>query len=275
MSTLKPNEMRAAMASCLMELRAHTLVRGVNESADKRLADLITQYMDSELQNSVSGAVEFQLNQMVETNGFHHAIMSALVKEVPAIVKSAAIAAITKVPLSKIMNTNDGDESIAHLSPMSLAEMMGEIARAHIASTDDHNRLVKAFNVLAVQHNDMRKMLAELLAVCVNDGGSCKVFTSATGDVPDFFRRKDLEPVTADDFDKFVVHPNGRVDVQHDAEMDCEKFVRMSTRAESPDPPDLPPLRAPTPTPIDEVEPASLETCLKYGAFGHATDHLK
>lgn len=155
---------RSEMISAIAALRGE-LQPNAKMSANERLAKEITSYCDEQLKqhtekvcDHVDNAVMDCLSDGLTTGALKPQLAAAVGDALPNLVELAAVAAITKVPLSRVF-TADLGEMQEHLASLTLADALKDMASQNLAIIQDLKKLYIAHNELKVQVTEMAAML--------------------------------------------------------------------------------------------------------------------
>jgi hypothetical protein len=158
--SLRRNEMISAIAELRKELQPNARM-----SANERLANEITSYCDEQLEQHtakvcahVDNAVMDCLSDGLTAGALKPQLAAAVGDALPNLVDLAAVAAITKVPLSRVF-TADLGEMQEHLASLTLADALKDMASQNLAIIQDFKKLYTAHNELKVQVTEMAAML--------------------------------------------------------------------------------------------------------------------
>ena len=172
MGSLKPNELRKAMETIIRELRETELCKDAPLAADKRLAEILICFIEDKfaeyekkLDEKVDAAVVAIAEKVVALPEFKALIPDVLISHgIPNLVISAAKAAITKVPLSRILDVPDnafGD--MEHLSPLTVAELLHDVSKASMKVVKIMDTFVEKHNTLLTAHNNLASDFAAIM----------------------------------------------------------------------------------------------------------------
>lgn len=158
--SLRRSEMISAIAALREELQPNGKM-----SANERLAKEITSYCDEQLKqhtekvcDHVDNAVMDCLLDGLTAGALKPQLAAAVGDALPNLVDLAAVAAITKVPLSRVF-TADLGEMQEHLASLTLADALKDMASQNLAIIQDFKKLYTAHNELNVQVTEMAAML--------------------------------------------------------------------------------------------------------------------
>lgn len=158
--SLRRNEMIRAIAELRKELQPNARM-----SANERLANEITSYCDEQLEQHtekvcahVDNAVMDCLSDGLTAGALKPQLAAAVGDALPNLVDLAAVAAITKVPLSRVFTTDLG-EMQEHLASLTLADALKDMASQNLAIIQDLKKLSIAHNELKLQVTKMAAML--------------------------------------------------------------------------------------------------------------------
>ena len=176
-----PDELRESMASCFRDLQERIAAES-EPGADERLANLLTEYVDScfdkhskKIATAVDEVVKKTLIEQMEPN-IGAAFQAMIAESAPYVAKMAAITAVKAVPM-KVVNADLPPQ----IRDYSVGTIMIALCREHMAIRDEmkleQQKLKDDLLSMYEYVKSTRALMNEMVAMIGKGGEKVKIFT--------------------------------------------------------------------------------------------------